>query len=390
MAKGIRLDLGEFHRYVSDGRRGIKAVFDEIEEIQYQFNDLYASELERWKEQMGSCIVLLKKEPERLPSVLAALIAAKRGEEHRKLGEEIASLTEEVGELRVQSDALLMQAQGEIDALRTANPQLDRQEEKTKGQIAALNDEIQTLDEQRRSLSVFPMGWLTNMGKRRRLTGRQTALQSERADWVLALRKVREQWVARKKQAEERQTALRQEWEETSVKASQRQARLDFLSSNVEQLSLQRGLEQTLITMDDPPVKEGELGEALQAMAELNHTKTAYEQGLRTVAEVLGLLKGLHEGSNRFLQSVGKVYEEQKRYNLPSLTVSLPSHVVEFQAAWQPFRKLVKNEKYMGRHPLEFSRGVKEFTAQHLGDDLIEAAFVGMGEALKQATDKWK
>ena len=382
MAKGTELRLGKFHSYVSENRRRMKAVFDEIEEIQYQFNDLHAQELERWKEQMGVCILLLKKEPDQLPSAVADLVAAKREEARRKLREEVESLTEEVGELRVQSDALLMQAQGEIDALRTANPQLDRQEEKVKGQIAALNDEIQTLDERRRSLSVFPMGWLTNMGK--------TGLQSERADWVLALCKVREQWVTKKKEAEERQTTLRERWEEASIKASQRQARLDFLSSNAEQLSSQRGLEQMLITMEDPPVSEGELGQALRAMAELNHSKTAYEQGLRTVAEVLGLLKGLHEGMGRFLQSVGKVYEEQKRYNLSPLTVHLPPQVTGFHSAWQPFRKLVKDEKYMGRHPLEFSQRVKEFTAQRLSDDEIEKTFVGMGEALKRATNAWK
>ena len=75
MAKETRLRLGEFHRYISEDRRRIKAVFDEVEEIQYQFNDLHAQELERWKEQLGVCIVLLKKDPDRLPPALAELIA---------------------------------------------------------------------------------------------------------------------------------------------------------------------------------------------------------------------------------------------------------------------------------------------------------------------------
>ena len=112
--------------------------------------------------------------------------------------------------------------------------------------------------------------------------------------------------------------------------------------------------------------------------------------GRNMQGRVLGLLKGLHEGMNRFSQSVGKVYEEQKRYNLPSLSVGLPPNVNEFSSIWQPFRKLVKDEKYMGRHPLEFSQKVKDFTAQHLTDAQIEAAFVEMGEALKRATKRWK
>ncbi|MCG2768887.1 MAG: hypothetical protein L6435_10985 [Anaerolineae bacterium] len=390
MAKETRLPLGDFHRYVSEDRRRIKAVFDEVEEIQYQFNDLHAQELERWKEQLGVCIMLLKKDPDQLPPALAELIATKREEARRGLQEEIDSLTQEVGSLRKKADEALLQAQCEIEALRTANPQLDRQEENLKARVATLGDEMKSLNDQLHSLGLFPLGWLTNLGKRRKFKKRLEGLTSKRATMVLSLNNVREKWVTAKKEAEERQTALRQQWEETSVEASQRQARQDSLSNNAERLSLQLGLEQTLITMEGPPVKDGELGEALQAMVQLNKTKDAYEQGLRTVAEVLGLLKGLLEGMNRFLQSVGKVYEEQKRYKLKPLTVSLPSQVAEFHEMWLPFQKLVKNEKYMGHHPLVFSREVKDFTAEHLGDDQIEAVFVGMGEALKQATKAWK
>jgi len=390
MAKETRLHLGDFHRFVSEDRRRIKAVFDEVEEIQYQFNDLHAQELERWKEQLGVCIVLLKKDPDRLPPALAELIATKREEARRNLQEEIDSLTEEVGSLRKKADEALLQAQREIEALRTANPLLDSQEEVLKAQVTTLVDGMKRLQGQLHSLGLFPLGWLMNMGKRRRLKKSLEDLTSERATAIQALNRVREKWVTAKKEAEKRQTALRQQWEKTSIEASQRQARQDFLSNNIERLSLQRGLEQTLITMEDSPVKDGKLGQALQAMVKLNQTKAAYEQGLRTVAEVLGLLKGLHEGMNRFLQSVGKVYEEQKRYSLKPLTVHLPSQVAEFHEMWLPFRKLVKREKYMGRHPLEFSREAKKFTAQHLSDDQIETVFVEMGEALKRATDAWK
>jgi len=390
MTKETQLRLGDFHRYVSEDRRRIKAVFDEVEEIQYRFNDLHAQELERWKEQLGACIVLLQKDPDRLPPALAELIATKREEARRSLGEEIDSLMEKVGSLRKKADEALLQAQDEIEALRTANPKLDLREEDLKERVVALSNDIKGLSDQLDSLRLFPLGWLTNMGERRKLKKRRGEVQSKHTRMVLALNNVREKWVTAKKEAEERQTALRQQWEETSIEASQRQARQDFLSNNAEQLSLQRGLEQTLITMEDSPVKDGKLGEALQAMVKLNKTKAAYEQGLRAVAEVLGLLKGLHEGMNRFLQSVGKVYEEQKRYNLKPLTVSLSPQVAAFHEMWLPFRKLVKNEKYMGRHPLVFSREVKKFTAEHLGDDQIEAVFVGMGKALKRATKAWK
>jgi hypothetical protein len=390
MARVARLRLDEFYRYISDARRLVKAVFDEIEEIQYQFNDLHAQELERWKEQIGACIQLVERDTDGLSAELTALVAAKRDEERRKLEDEIDALTKEVNALRQRADATLLQSQREIDALRSTNPELDAKEEKLKAGIAKIVDQLQAVDEQRRSLSLFPIGWLTNMGKRRRLGRRRQELQTRREALVRERDEVREEWVRRKKEAAETQAALQQRWQEASVSASEKQARLDYLSANLEDLGRRRGLEQTLITMVEPPPDGGQLGKALAAMVELNQSKDAYEQGLRTVAEVLGLLKGLHEGSNRFLQSVGKVYEEQRRYNLKQLTIQLPGHVVEFMSAWRPFRELVKDEKYLGRHPLEFSSQVRDFTTQQLSDDKIESAFVAMGEALKQATDAWK
>ena len=390
MARAAKLRLDKFYRYLSDTRRQVKAVFDEVEEIQYQFNDLHAQELERWKEQIGACIQLIEQDGDELSGELSALIAAKRGEEHRKLEEEIDSLTKEVNALRQRADATLLQSQREMDALRSSNPELDAQEENLKARIAEIGDQMEAVVEQRKGLSFFPIGWLTNMGKRRRLSRRQGELEARREALIRERDEVREEWVRRKKEAAETQTALQQRWQEASVSASEKQARLDYLAANLEDLGRRRGLEQTLITMVEPPPDGGRLGKALGAMVELNQSKDAYEEGLRTVAEVLGLLKGLHEGSNRFLQSVGKVYEEQRRYNLKQLTIHLQGHVVQFLSAWKPFRELVKDEKYLGRHPLEFSSQVRDFTAQHLSDDKIESAFVAMGESLKRATDAWK
>ena len=390
MARAAKLRLDKFYRYLSDTRRQVKAVFDEVEEIQYQFNDLHAQELERWKEQIGVCIRLIERDRDGLSGDLSALMAAKRGEEHRKLEEEIDSLTKEVRILRKRADATLVQSQREIDALRSSNPELDAQEENLKARIAEIDDQVEAVTQQRRTLSFFPLGWLTNMGKRRRLGRRRGELETRREALVRERDEVREEWVRRKKEAAETQTALQQRWQEASVSASEKQARLDYLEANLEDLGRRRGLEQTLITLVEPPPDGGRLGKALTAMVELNQSKDAYEEGLRTVAEVLGLLKGLHEGSNRFLQSVGKVYEEQRRYNLKQLTIHLPGHVVQFLSAWKPFRELVKDEKYLGRHPLEFSSQVRDFTAQHLSDEKIESAFVTMGEALKRATDAWK
>lgn len=93
---------------------------------------------------------------------------------------------------------------------------------------------------------------------------------------------------------------------------------------------------------------------------------------------------------DRFIRSVGTVYEEQRRYKLPSLTVKLSDAVTSFHAIWPDFQAKVKDEKYLGLHPLEFERRIKEILPARLGEAAIQKMFEDMGEALSQATKAWR
>ena len=389
MATGKRLRLRDFARYVKENGRWAQAVYGEIEEIQYQFNDLYATELAGWQEQISACITMILENQDRLPPRLAELVEKGKERSRRELEEEIAALGRQTAEQRAAADSLLAQAQAEMAALRESNPTLNEREEQTKANLLSLADKIAALSDQIEESSGGAFGGLKNAGKLRRLRATRKSLRTKHDKANVQLAEVRSQWEKKQKEVEEEQIRLRQAWQEATVAASQAQARFDYLSQNIDELSLRKGIERTVADMEEPAVKDGEMGQALQSMAELNGTKGAYEKGLTSVAEMLGLLKGVREGMERFRQSVDKVYEEQERFNLKPLVVGVSSGVIGFHRAWKDLRELVKDEKFLGRHPLEFSKRVTEFRSARFTDDAVQNMFEDMGSALTRATKKW-
>jgi hypothetical protein len=204
------------------------------------------------------------------------------------------------------------------------------------------------------------------------------------------IRKVRETWQAEKVRLQQAQSDLQGQWQALSVEVSQLQARVDYLSGHFDAESKRNAVWNLLGDIKDIPVREGVWEERLSALAELNGQKEAYEAGLRSVAELLGMLKGLVEGMDRFIRSVATVYEEQNRYKLPSLTLNVSDAVTSFHAMWPDFQAKVKDEKYLGTHPLEFEGRIREYLPQRLSEPAIEKMFEDMGNALTQATKAWR
>ncbi|MBC7254940.1 MAG: hypothetical protein H5T66_02385, partial [Chloroflexi bacterium] len=117
--------------------------------------------------------------------------------------------------------------------------------------------------------------------------------------------------------------------------------------------------------------------------------RRTFEEGLQAIAEALGLLKGLSNGLERFTQSVGKVLAEQRRYNLKPVRVLVPELAVNVNALWAELRQKVQDERYLGANPLEFVRLGREEITGRLSNEIIQAFFEGMGNALNEATKAW-
>jgi chromosome segregation ATPase len=383
--------LADFYGYVRANRKRISDIYREIEEIQYQFNELYAQQVEKRNARIAALVPQLQPEGGAdLPPQLQQLLRAQVQLERKAIEQEIATLTKEVAQKRHKTDELIQNSQRQVAYLREQNPILDQQEEELKARAAAIESEIQETNAKLKSLSWFPIGWLSNFFKRRSL-GREREQLADNLEAVRdGIRKVREKWLAEKTRLQEAQTDLKGEWQAVSVEASQGQARLDYLSANIEQESMRNAAWSMLSDLKEVPVNQGTWSEQLSPLVELTRSKAEYEAGLRSVAEILGLLQGLGEGMDRFIRSVGTVYEEQRRYKLPSLTVKLSDAVTSFHAIWPDFQAKVKDEKYLGLHPLEFERRIKEILPARLGEAAIQKMFEDMGEALSQATKAWR
>ena len=382
------MTLAEFYRYTRDNRKRVADVFREIEEIQYQFNSLYEQQAVKRQALIATYTPLLQ-DAEDLSDEMAMLLAEQEQLARAAIEEEIAKLEPEISEKRGSGDALIQEAQRRVADLRKQNPILDQQEEQLKARHAALQGELEQLDAEVKKLNRFPVGWLTNAIKLRGLRKQRLVVFKNIGAYEKGVRTVRKKWQADKKALQDKQADLRNTWQVLSVEVSQLQSRLDHLAANIDQQAKQNAAQRLLSDLQELPTGTGSWKPRLDPLVELNRNEAIYRTGLRTVSEILGLLQGLGEGMDRFILSVGTVYEEQRRYKLSPLKVRLPTAVTTFHDIWPEFQSKVKDEKYLGTHPLEFSQRVEDFTRERLSEKAIKLMFKNMGDALTKATKAW-
>jgi hypothetical protein len=390
MARDTKMGLAEFHRYLDQIRREVEICYTAIEEIQKQFNDIFKRELEAWQERFSFCFPRLLAQRDEMPDQFAQHIAQVEAQEQKRIRQEIAELESKVATNEQRMDALLVGAQKTAEALRKANPELNAREEQLKNLIIQYEDEYARAFEQLDSLDTFPLGWLTHFGQIRRLKRVQREAKKKQDEAALKMREVRQDWVDRVQKAGEKQAELRQEWQTLSVATAQAKSELDQKVTAFDALAEQAAIQRVLEELPQAPKGlEGELGEAIRELVEHNKIRWSYEEGLKAVAEALGLLKGIGEGIERFRRSVGTVLQEQRRHNLRAISIVVPTSVVSINGIWPDLRARIKAEKQIATRPVEFSRMVKQRLSDRLTDAVIQAYFNDQGEALNRATRAW-
>ena len=378
-----KISLADFYQYGRDNRKRIGDIYREIEEIQYQFNDLYKRQVEE-RDKLISAHVPLLLDATDLPPELRELLDKQEQAEREAIQTEMKKLEGEIAEKQQKADDLVREAQRQVTFLREQNPILDQQEEELKARRASMEGQIQDLDAE------IDRAGLTGFLKRRRLRKEREHVVENLDEVEAGIRAVREKWQAEKQRLQASQTDLQGKWQALSVETAQLQARLDYLGANIDEQSKLRAAQNLLHNLKEVPAVEGPWKERLSPVVELGHNKTNYEQGLRSLAEILGLLQGLGDGMDRLLRSVATVYEEQRRYNLAPLTVAVSDVVTSFHATWPQFQSEVKDEKYLGTHPLEFNRRIQAVVQEHINEDDIQKMFDDMGDALAKATSAWR
>jgi hypothetical protein len=384
-----KMNLADFFTYARDNRKRMDDTYREIEEIQYQFNELYARQSQERQKLVASLIPLLIAGSADLPPEIAQPLESREQAERKALRDELAALRAEETDKRQKVDNLVLEAQRQVTHLREENPILNQQEEGLKARHAAMRQELQRLDAEIAGLHLFPIGWLTNAGKRKRLSAERQRLVENLNAMTEGIRTVRAKWQEEKKALGESQASLRNQWQAMSVETAQVQTKAEYLAANLDALGKRNAAQNWLNGLRDSPVASGVWKDQLAPLVELNRSRADYEAGLKSVSEILGLLKGLGEGMDRFIRSLGTVYEEQRRYKLPMLSVELSDAVTSLHASWPDTQAKVKDEKYLGTHPLEFSQRVQSVIQERLSEAAIQKMFEDMGEALNKATKAW-
>jgi chromosome segregation ATPase len=387
---GATMTLADFYRFIRQNRKRMGDIYREIEEIQYQFNDLYTRQLEERQNLIASHAPLLLESSQDLPKELSELFRKRENAEREAIEEEIDGLERQISEKRLEADRLIEEAQRQMAYLREQNPILDQQEEELKDRRASLRSRIRELDTEVTRLNRFPIGWLVNFAKRRRMSQERAQLAEHAQAMSDGIRAVREKWQGHKDALKEKQSSLQGKWQNLSVEAAQLQSRCEHLRASIGQRSRTDAAQNLLSNLKEVPSSASSWQDRVAPLVELNRSNAIYETGLTAVAEILGLLKGLQEGMDRFLRSVATVHEEQQRYRLPSLTLELSDAVTSFYAALPGFQTKVKDEKYLGTHPLEFSQRVRDFMQAQLHEAAIKEMFKDMGDALSRATEAWR
>jgi hypothetical protein len=106
----------------------------------------------------------------------------------------------------------------------------------------------------------------------------------------------------------------------------------------------------------------------------------------------MSVLDGIMEGLRRFDESVDGLFKEQRMHSdyLPKLDVSVPNEVLAFHEQWDGLRAKVHDDGHHCARPAEFVALVQPVMEDGLGEANIQAMFEGLGNALSQATKRWR
>jgi len=136
--------LANFHRYVQENITRISALYREIEEIQYRFNDIYGKLQTQWQESVEKTAPQLQQAE--LPPQQAEMLRGYQQQERQKLEERISQLRQQVAEKQQAAEAALREAQAELQRVREFNPVLNEREEALKARSRSETEAIAAVE----------------------------------------------------------------------------------------------------------------------------------------------------------------------------------------------------------------------------------------------------
>ena len=393
--------LEQLNDFLLDNRGKINAVGREVEEIQVGFNSAYVEFKANHDAKLASLTETLFEKLDHLGPALRALIDKRAVEERRLLAERRAELREQlIPQTQTEADAVLAQAQEQIQALRQLNPQLNEREEVYKTHRAALEAKLAELNAEisRRSRG---LGFITRFVSIAQLDRQRHRIIGQLEVLAQNLKEVRQEWQARQQEFQTQQEVLQGQWRELSLKVAELKRELTYLDDDVqrEALEMKRAVRHVLDNLKEPvpSLRSGQapcpddLRPGLEAMIELNIKTDAYQEGLGTVGGLVALLDSVGKGTDSFRESIEGLIGEQRMHSefLPKLKVQLPDSVIAFHKQWDGLRAKMRDDARLCAHPTEFLKAAQPVMERDLSDEAITNMFNCLGQALDEATKKW-
>jgi len=300
------ISLEQLNDFLLENRRKINEVCREVEEIQVGFNSAYVEFKANHDAQLARLTETLFTRLDDVGPELRAHIIERAGEECRLLEERRAELREQlIPQAQAEADAVLAQAQQQIQALRQLNPQLNEREEVYKTHRAALEAKLAELNAEisRRSRG---LGFITHFVSIAQLDRQRHRIIGQLEILAQNLKQVREEWQARQQEFQTQQEALQGQWRELSLKVAELKRELTYLDDDTqrEALAMKRAIRYVLDNLKEPVPCPVDLKPGLEAMIELNIKTDAYHEGLGTVGGLIALLDSVGKGMDSFRTSV--------------------------------------------------------------------------------------
>jgi len=388
------VSLDQLHDFLADNKRKIDAVEREVEEIQVGFNSAYVEFKAHHDAQLTRLTETLFERLDALGSKLRALIDERAVEERHLLDERRKELREKlIPQTQAEADAVLAQAQEQVKALRQLNPRLNEREEAYKAQRAALERRLAELNAEISRLS-RGLGFIIRFASIARLDRQRHWIIGQLEVLAQNLREVREEWQTRQQEFRAEQEALQAQWRELSLKVAELKRELAYLDDEGqrEALAVKRAIRHVLDNLKEPVPCPDDLRPELEAMIKLNIKTDAYQEGLGMVGGLIALLDSIGKGMDSFQESVAGLMGEQLMHGdfLPPLEVQLPDSVIAFHSQWDSLRVKVRDDARLCAHPTEFLEAVQPVIQRDLSDEAITDMFNRLGQALDEATKKWR
>lgn len=388
------VSLEQLNDFLLDNRRRINAVGREVEEIQVGFNSAYVEFKANHDARLASLTETLFERLDSVGPALRVLIDGRAVKERRLLAERRAELRQKlIPQTQAEADAVLAQAQEQTRVLRQLNPRLNEREEAYKAQQAVLETKLAELNAEisRRSRG---LGFITRFISIARLDRQRHHILGQLETLARNLKEVRQEWQTQQQEFQTEQEALQGQWRELSLGAAELQRELAYLDDEAqrEALAVKRAVRYILDNLKEPVTCPGALRPGLKAMIELNIKTDAYQEGLGTVGGLIALLDSVGKGMDSFQESVGGLIGEQRMHGefLSRLKVRLPDPVITFHKQWDDLRAKMRDDARLCAHPTEFLEAAQLVIQRDLSDEAITSMFNRLGQALTEATKKWR